>query len=391
MLTQAEIAAIRGTDIYDDCLEHSGVKGMHWYERRYQYPDGRLTPLGRLHYGIGQRREAKKTKIMQSGNAKKVLKYQKHLTDEEFEQAMARVGRSEALKKVANAPKEAKKAEKAAKEAAKQAEKIQEEKIKLSEKELKNAKDIAKENAKQSIKAAKRGDLLSKGLKIAGSIAAAYGTYKKIANMVSDLTGKDLPGVGDMTLFGRKKKDDDKDSSKSESKETRDTELELGDYKGGDKDKPKPRPFTDPPGPPKPTPEPKKDTDDFSFFEAFNLDKTRNNGIIGRGEGDHLNYGGGGVSVDGPTYHRWDSDALDSVKAKKASGGLGSSLVPSLSQKSVNTGTEIVNSILSGTVEGTGTHFKDTKTSSFSDNTLAIGMNTIADILALPYDPNKKF
>ena len=71
---------------------------------------------------------------------------------------------------------------------------------------------------------------------------------------------------------------------------------------------------------------------------------------------------------------------------RKASDGLGSQLVPSLSQKSVNTGNEIVKSILSGTVEGTGTHFKNTSVSSFSDNTLSSGMDIVSDILALSYN-----
>ena len=104
------------------------------------------------------------------------------------------------------------------------AEKAQEDKAKLSEKELKNAKDIAKAQAKTKTRTITVGNAISTGLKIAGSIAAAYGTYKKIANMVSDLTGTDLPGVGDMTLSGRKEKDDgksdssgDKDKDKSDS------------------------------------------------------------------------------------------------------------------------------------------------------------------------------
>lgn len=35
----------------DEGLQHWGVRGMVKGERRYQYEDGSLTPLGRIHYG----------------------------------------------------------------------------------------------------------------------------------------------------------------------------------------------------------------------------------------------------------------------------------------------------------------------------------------------------
>lgn len=35
---------------YPDDMEHSGVKGQQWGVRRYQNPDGSLTPLGRIRY-----------------------------------------------------------------------------------------------------------------------------------------------------------------------------------------------------------------------------------------------------------------------------------------------------------------------------------------------------
>ncbi len=36
---------------YNDYIYHSGIKGMHWGERRYQNRDGSLTPAGRKRYG----------------------------------------------------------------------------------------------------------------------------------------------------------------------------------------------------------------------------------------------------------------------------------------------------------------------------------------------------
>ena len=41
---------------YLNKMEHSGTLGMKWGRRLYQYEDGSLTPLGRVHYGIGQAR-----------------------------------------------------------------------------------------------------------------------------------------------------------------------------------------------------------------------------------------------------------------------------------------------------------------------------------------------
>lgn len=38
-------------------LYHFGKKGMKWGERKYQNQDGSLTPLGRIHYGIGKARD----------------------------------------------------------------------------------------------------------------------------------------------------------------------------------------------------------------------------------------------------------------------------------------------------------------------------------------------
>lgn len=39
-------------------LAHYGTKGMKWGERKYQNPDGSLTALGRVHYGVGEARKS---------------------------------------------------------------------------------------------------------------------------------------------------------------------------------------------------------------------------------------------------------------------------------------------------------------------------------------------
>lgn len=47
------------TDVHTDVIEHSGIKGMKWYLRRFQNKDGSLTPEGRKRYGVGEPREPK--------------------------------------------------------------------------------------------------------------------------------------------------------------------------------------------------------------------------------------------------------------------------------------------------------------------------------------------
>lgn len=89
-------------------IEHSGIPGMKWYERRYQNYDGSLTEEGRKHYGVGpprmtkeerkQLKEEKKTeklnkkkeKIYIRGDSKEIYKNRKLFTTDEYQKAMQR-------------------------------------------------------------------------------------------------------------------------------------------------------------------------------------------------------------------------------------------------------------------------------------------------------------
>ena len=70
----------------DDELYHHGIKGQRWGVRRYQNPDGSLTPAGMKHYNrIKKRDETRRNIALNSQDRKKVAKYSKYLTDEELQ------------------------------------------------------------------------------------------------------------------------------------------------------------------------------------------------------------------------------------------------------------------------------------------------------------------
>lgn len=52
-----------------DELYHHGIKGMHWHDRRFQNPDGSLTPAGRIRYGVGKAAAVAKAGLGKAGHA----------------------------------------------------------------------------------------------------------------------------------------------------------------------------------------------------------------------------------------------------------------------------------------------------------------------------------
>lgn len=52
----------------DNYLVHYGVPGQKWGDRRWQNPDGSLTPEGRRHYGYGLRPDTVSKHIKESAN-----------------------------------------------------------------------------------------------------------------------------------------------------------------------------------------------------------------------------------------------------------------------------------------------------------------------------------
>lgn len=70
-------------------LYHHGIKGQKWGRRRYQNPDGSLTPEGKKRYGIDTKegREA----AINSGDVKKIKAIKNELTTDELNRALNRI------------------------------------------------------------------------------------------------------------------------------------------------------------------------------------------------------------------------------------------------------------------------------------------------------------
>ena len=72
-----------------DVLVHHGIKGMKWYQRRYQNKDGSLTPQGKIRYGAVYKKGSKPS-TSSSESSKPKTKSVSEMSDQELQAAVNR-------------------------------------------------------------------------------------------------------------------------------------------------------------------------------------------------------------------------------------------------------------------------------------------------------------
>lgn len=85
---------------YEFC--HSGIKNMKWGVRRYQNPDGSLTPAGRIRYGVGKARKKAAPKAKANSEKKSLRAEARKMhkeTDQKKKQEREDLRRYEELRK----------------------------------------------------------------------------------------------------------------------------------------------------------------------------------------------------------------------------------------------------------------------------------------------------
>lgn len=222
----------------DRILVHHGTDGMHWGKRKYQYEDGSLTPLGRIHYGVGEARDKSKIKMREDkARAKAEAKVIKARSKAEIQKIRAE---SKAYKEKLRAEQDLER------QKVKNDSDVERERLRLDREAERNThKENMDRNEndykiqKEVVEAQAKADARSARLKFLGGALAAAGigflAYKGIkSGFLGDKVESGKDKIKD--LLG-KKANEVADSAKDAANETVKNTVESKTGKGKNKDK----------------------------------------------------------------------------------------------------------------------------------------------------------
>lgn len=191
-------------------LVHWGIKGQKWGVRRYQNPDGSLTPAGRKRYlnddgtlnAAGKRRlkkvekeeakkeedrrthEEKKQDALQKGNATDILKFKGELTNQEMQTALTRISLERQLSDI-------------------------------------SAREIAAGQQKTKSALELASDVMTNVDKVRGMVEKGISAYNTVAKINNSLSDDEWDIIGDKTKKTRLEEKAEKEKKKAREKELR--------------------------------------------------------------------------------------------------------------------------------------------------------------------------
>lgn len=201
-------------------LCHHGTKGQKWGQRKYQNSDGSLTPLGRLHYGVGNAKRAAGSAASKAGAAiKKKVNPSEADLQENYKKALAKQRRHE-LKEAT------KEANRAARGKGKKIKNMTDEEVRQNIQRIQNEeylKNLQKERKASTkvLRAAKGGasKTIGSGVKFTsrflGATAGAVGKFAvaSVGNLATEFVNQGTKKLVD-NIFKEKKSAEDIASEK---------------------------------------------------------------------------------------------------------------------------------------------------------------------------------
>lgn len=226
---------LEAIDVGSAFLEHHGIEGMHWGQRRFQNKDGSLTLAGKNRYAVKAAKKALKTK---KANEKAALRKQKILrdpkllsrhasefTDAELQAALRRFQTQENIRKMSEKSKSPMTEKQRMKLEYKQSKKLEEQRAKNEAKaeKQKHEQDLERIRTQDEINQRNK-EAEKKTLKY--KLAYAADVAKSISNIATNARNTYLMGKDLFNRLDAAKKEKEKKAAEASKKATSESSVE---------------------------------------------------------------------------------------------------------------------------------------------------------------------